>query len=320
MKIKLLYLAIIILVQSSFSQDQNPEIIFKEKNFEFPYHLLSPVKIQKLPSKLIEVSGISFINKNRIACIQDEKGNIYVLNFETAEIEKKINFADNGDFEGMAIAGKTAWILKSSGDLFRIKNFMEGEETLRAKKFENELSKKNDCEGLAYDERKNRLLIACKGHPQIDDKKGKHKKAIYEFDLETKKLNTKPLFIIDLEQIKEFRNYNTMTQLGIDILSSMDESKGDVTFQPSGIAVHPVSGNIYVLGSVGDLLLVLNRDGKTLAMVDLHDVLFNQPEGICFDKTGNLYIANEGGEGRPTMLKFEMKKLVDKKSIGNSKK
>ncbi|MCD4696907.1 MAG: SdiA-regulated domain-containing protein [Bacteroidales bacterium] len=308
MKIKIFYLAIILLMQNVYSQDGNSDIIFLEKNYEFPYHLSVPVKIQKLPSKLIEISGLSFIENERFACIQDEKGNIYVLNFETAEIEKKINFADDGDFEGMAIVGKTAWALKSSGDLYRVKNFIEGEETLRAKKFENALSKKNDAEGVAFDEINNRLLIACKGHPYIDNKRGKHKKAIYEFDLETKKLNPEPVFIIDLDQIKEFRNYNSMTQLGIDLLSSLDKNKGDVTFQPSGIAVHPVSGNIYVLGSVGDLLLVLNREGQTLAMVDLDDKLFNQPEGICFDKIGTLYIANEGGEGRATMLKFEMVK------------
>ena len=308
MKIKIFYLAIILLMQNVYSQDGNSDIIFMEKKYEFPYYLSLPVKIQKLPSKLIEISGLSFIENERFACIQDEKGNIYVLNFETAEIEKKINFADDGDFEGMAIVGKTAWALKSSGDLYRVKNFIEGEETLRAKKFENALSKKNDAEGVAFDEINNRLLIACKGHPYIDNKRGKHKKAIYEFDLETKKLNPEPVFIIDLDQIKEFRNYNSMTQLGIDLLSSLDENKGDVTFQPSGIAVHPVSGNIYVLGSVGDLLLVLNRKGQTLIMVDLDDKLFNQPEGICFDKTGTLYISNEGGEGRATLLKFEMVK------------
>lgn len=285
-------------------QDENNKILFKEKNYEFQYRLLKPDKVQSLPPKLNEISGLSIMDDGRFACVQDEKGNIYVLNFETAEIEKKINFADHGDFEGLTLVGTTAWALKSNGNLFRVKNFMEGEEVLRAKKYETKLSKKNDSEGLAYDKNTNSLLIACKGHPYIDSKKGTHKKAIYKFDLAEKKLITDPVYVIDLDKIKNFRDYNTMTKLGIDLLSTIDENKGDVTFQPSDLAVHPITHNIYLLGAVGDLLMVLNPSGEILLMVDLDDILFKQPEGICFDKNGTLYISNEGGEGRATILKF----------------
>jgi uncharacterized protein YjiK len=279
-------------------------ILFKEKNYRFPYNLLKPHKQQFLPPKLNEISGLSIMDNERIACVQDEKGTIYVLDFKTAEIEKKINFADDGDFEGITLEGTTAWALKSNGNLYRVKDFMDGEEVLRAKKYETELSKKNDCEGLTYDPVHSRLLIACKGHPYIDSKKGHHKKAIYEFDLEEKKLNEDPVYILDLEKIRNFREYNTMTNLGIDLLSTFDENKGDVTFQPSDLAIHPKTQNIYVLGAVGDMLIVLNPDGEILLMVDLNDKLFKQPEGICFDKDGILYISNEGGEGRATILKY----------------
>lgn len=295
------------ILQIGYSQKDNNKILFKEKNYEFPYKLLKPDKQQFLPPKLNEISGLSILENERFACVQDEKGNIYILNFNTAEIEKKINFADHGDFEGITLVGTTAWALKSNGNLYRVRDFVEGEEVLRAKKYETGLSKKNDCEGLAYDEKNNRLLIACKGHPYMDSKKGHHKKAIYGFDLKEKKLNKDPVFILDLEKIKNFRDYNTMTKLGIDLLSTFDENKGDVTFQPSDLAIHPKTRNIYVIGYVGDLLIVLNPIGEILLMVDLHDVLFKQPEGICFDKNGILYISNEGGEGRATILKYSPK-------------
>jgi len=301
----ILILATLLFVQICFSQDNN-EILFKEKNFNFRYHLTKPDIIKDLPPKLNEISGLSYLGDNRFVCIQDEKGNLYVLDFTSAEIVKKIDFADNADFEGVTTVGKTAWALKSDGDLFRVKDFIQGEEVLRAKKYETDLSKKNDTEGLAYDQKNNRLLIACKGHPFTDNKKGKHKKSIYSFDLEKKELIEDPIYIIDLDQIKNFKDYNTMTQLGIDILSSIDENKGDVTFQPSDLAVHPITQNIYIIGSVGDLLIVMNPKGEFLAMIDLDDVLFKQPEGICFDDAGTLYISNEGGEGRATILKFNL--------------
>ena len=306
---KTIFLLILIhvLFLTSLAQEENPGMIFKEKNYTFPYTLTAPEKVRKLPPKLNEISGQSHIASDSFACIQDEKGTIYLLNLNTAEIEDKINFADDGDFEGITLVYKTAWALKSSGDLYRIEDFLHSEKKHRAKKYETELSKKNDTEGLAFDKENNRLLIACKGNPYIKKKKnGKHKRAIYEFDLDKEELNGEPAFVIDLEQIKNFRDYNTLTKLGIELLAMLDENKGDVTFQPSDLAVHPRTNNIYVIGSVGDLLIVLNPSGEILAMVDLSDKLFNQPEGICFKGDGTMYISNEGGEKKATILEFKM--------------
>ncbi len=98
-----------------------------------------------------------------------------------------------------------------------------------------------------------------------------------------------------------------MATLGVELLAFFDSSKGDMSFQPSGIAIHPITGNIYILGSVGNLLIVFSRDGTMLAMVKLRSRYFPQAEGICFSPDGTLYIANEGDVDKGTVLKFETK-------------
>lgn len=281
-------------------------IMFQAKDFVFSYNLMKPKRQVELPSKLREISGICVVDKDRIAAVQDEKGNIYIVNAKSGEITRKIDFADDGDYEGITLVGSDAWVLKSNGDLYRVKDFLN-DELRKVKIFETDLSKKNDLEGITYDAKNNRLLIAGKGHPYIDNSGGKHKKAIYQFDLKDKKLKSTPIYIIDLDEIKYFKKYNTMTRMGIDILASLDESKGDVTFQSSGLAIHPLSGNIYVIGAVGDLLIVLHPNGEMLALVEMDDKLFNQAEGICFDVQGDLYISNEAGDKKATLLKFEPK-------------
>jgi len=95
-----------------------------------------------------------------------------------------------------------------------------------------------------------------------------------------------------------------MSQWGIDLLSVFDESKGDLTFQPSGIAVHPVSNEYYIVASVGKLLIVLGRDFEILSITKLDKRFFKQPEGICFDESGTLFISNEGKGSKATILKF----------------
>ncbi len=296
---------LIILVSPIFSvaQEKDERILYEMPGYNFPYHISKPDDSWKLPKTLREISGISYINENEIACIQDEKGNIYIFNFKKNEITQKIDFGENGDYEDIQIVDNDAWILKSNGTLYQAVDFLSKNEII-TNKYRTPLRKENDPEGLGYDPANNNLLIACKGHPFVEDKYGKEYKAIYDFDLEDKKLVTPPGIIIELDSIKYHLNYNTMTHLGMELLAYFDESKGDLSFQPSGISIHPITGNIYVIASVGNLLIVFSREGEMLSIVKLRSKYFPQPEGICFSPEAIMYISNEGKDDKGTILKF----------------
>jgi DNA-binding beta-propeller fold protein YncE len=304
-----IYLTIIMVVgvlipQQLISQEKDERILFEKQGYTFPYEVNKPNDSWKLPKILREISGISYINDYEIACIQDEKGNIYIFSFVENEITQKIDFGENGDYEGVQIVNNDIWALKSSGTLLEVPNFRTAKE-IKANKYKTELSKGNDTEGLGYDPINNELLIACKGHPFINDKDGKEYKAIYSFNLKTKSLQQRPFMIIELDSIKHQLNYNTMTHMGMELLAYFDESKGDLSFQPSGIAVNPKTQNIYVIASVGNLLIVFSREGDILTIVKLKSKYFPQPEGICFSNDGILYISNEGKDDKGTILKFD---------------
>jgi len=290
-----------------FSQDNDKYLLFEHANYEFPYHLAEPDKSWKLPKKLVEISGLSYIDKHKLACVQDEKGNVYIFNLKAGEVEQKIDFGDDGDYEGIEIIENDAWVLKSNGILYKVIDYLKEAEPY-VKKYTTALSGKNDAEGLAYDPVNKNLLIACKGHPFTDEKKGKEFKAIYSFNLKTKLIDLKPFLLIEMDTVKYYKNYNTITQLGVELLAFFDSSKGDVSFQPSGIAIHPITGNVYILGSVGNLLIVFSRAGEMLAIIKLRSKIHPQPEGICFSPNGTLYISNEGDGDEGTILKFESKK------------
>lgn len=289
---------------AAMTQDEEKYVLFMHPDFHFPYEVWEPDASWKLPKKLIEISGLSYIDEDRLACVQDEKGNIYIFNVSTGEVERKISFGEDGDYEGIEVIGNDAWILKSNGTLIEVKNFMEVTPS-SVQKFKTGLTRKNDAEGLAYDPLTDHLLIACKGHPFIEEEEGKEFKAIYNFNLDTKKLDLEPQHLVEMDTIKYYKNYNTMTQLGVELLAYFDHSKGDLSFQPSGIAIHPITGNMYLIGSVGNLLMVFDRDGRMLAMIKLRSKYYFQPEGICFSPDGTLYISNEGDEEPATILKFK---------------
>ena len=75
-------------------------------------------------------------------------------------------------------------------------------------------------------------------------------------------------------------------------------------FKPSGIAVHPISGKIYVLASAGKKLLVLDENGNPKEQYNLNEDQFPQPEGICFTPNGDLIISSEGKNGQASISYF----------------
>ena len=93
------------------------------------YDLENPSQRWDLPEELEEISGLSFLRKNQLACIEDENGIFYVYNLKKKEITRKDQFGDKGDYEGVEVIHDTVYVLKSNGDVFyfQLKNNGIGE-------------------------------------------------------------------------------------------------------------------------------------------------------------------------------------------------
>ncbi|MGD1846486.1 MAG: SdiA-regulated domain-containing protein [Salibacteraceae bacterium] len=250
---------------------------------DFPYQIDQPAQNFTLSTELSEISGLTVMPDGRLLAVQDEKGLIYVLDLETGEIQEKIKFHKSGDYEGIATADNKVYVLQSDGDLFVIKDLEAANE---AKKIETSLSIENDTEGLTATS-DGRLLIACKGDSRIDDNKKDHR-AIFVYDPGKDKLKKEPFFDLKIKDIRQLAG---------------DEKNA---FRPSGIALHPITGDYYLLASVGKLLLVVDAAGQLKEAVDLRTGDFLQPEGIAFLSNGDLLISNEAHVkgGRPNLLRF----------------
>ncbi|NJL73804.1 MAG: hypothetical protein HC892_00975 [Saprospiraceae bacterium] len=51
-----------------------------------------------------------------------------------------------------------------------------------------------------------------------------------------------------------------------------------------------------MLSARGNMLIILSQTGDLLHIHKLSKKIHAQPEGICFDANGDLFIANEAGE------------------------
>src|SRR5690606_19542577 len=135
--------------------------------------------------------GIAYLGPNRFACVQDERGTIFIYNTATSKVEREIDFTGPGDFEGITVVYKTAYVVRSDGRLFEVADFESNKPKVTEHK--TDFTEDNNIEGMGYDARNNRLLLAVKDQ----DSNSKAYKGIYSFDLETKKLVAQPVYKID---------------------------------------------------------------------------------------------------------------------------
>lgn len=252
-----------------------------QENNSLSYDLNDPEEVFVLPDYLEEVSGLSFYKTNQLAMINDEHGRMYVFDIIERKVVHRVRFEGNGDFEGIERVGDYIYAIKSNGKLYRFNVNMTGV----VEKIDTPFDSDNDVEGLGHDPHTNHLLVALKEDGDVKDVEVKGK-AIYGFHLPSEKFKKIPLHIIQHNELKRVVG---------------DKFK----FKPSGVAVHPVTGEVYVLAAVQRSLLVFGTDGKPKHLSKLRGSIFPQPEGITFSPDGTLFICNEvEGEGG-TVLMFK---------------
>ncbi len=273
------------------------------ESYGFAYDLTAPDADYELHDDLDEISGISWYSHNKLACIQDEKGIIYLFDEVTGEITGSYPFARHGDYEDIAIYYDTAWVLKSNGTIYKVTNFAgSGRETFI---IPTALSTRNDTEGMAYDIIEKVLLIACKNVPSIDEKeKFDGFRAIYHFGANDNKLEEKPEYLIDTEWFNNSTENTYFKRVSLSLARKLQLAKNNV-FNPSGLAIHPLKGDLYVISAFPGKLIVMKRDGSVSHIKTLDKRIFRQPEGISFSSEGDMYISNEGINGRGNILKFK---------------
>ncbi len=250
------------------------------------YNLASPDKVFLLPYDLEEISGLSYFRDSIIVAVQDEVGKLFFYDYRQGKLLDDFSFGSEGDYEGVEVVDTMIYTVKSNGRLYAINTL-----TKEVYQVKTKLTSKNNVEGLAYDSKNHQLILACKASPSIGGKTQKGR-AFYAYNLSTEEFSNKPLFDVTKKEIKSF-----FEKESVEIAVT--------EFKPSGIAIHPITGQIYILAHGGRLLVVLNQRYEIIGASSLRHRLFRQPEGICFTPEGDLMISNEGQKDRATLLYYK---------------
>lgn len=249
---------------------------------------------KKLEMKLREISGLAWDKKRRqFIAEEDNTGQIYMLNEGTKSVTATYKFGEKGDYEDIALMDTTVYILRSDGTIFKY----SGSDS------ETEMGKlglpgTNDFESMYYDHNQKALVLICK-NCAVDNQ---NKISAFAWYPDSIGFSTKPIFQIDVAEIER--------------LSPQKTSR----FQPSAAAIQPKQQKLYILSSKSHQLAIADLNGKVEGVYMLIPKIFPQPEGICFKGNGDMYISNEGGKGRATILGFTYSNISNENNPVSSEK
>lgn len=247
------------------------------------YDLNKPEKFN-MPSSLLEISGIAFHQGDSkiIYSVQDEDGKLFKQQWG---VKKQTNtkFAPKGDFEDLAILNDMIFVLRSDGTVYAFPVADAAKKVSDGVKQYEDLLPDGEYEGMYADEASGNIYFLCK-NCEIDKKKSTITGYVFNYQKKTAELVSKGNFKIDLAKFAAVKG----------------------SLRPSALTKNPKTGEWYILSSVQKLLLVTGPDWKVRASYKLNSSIFNQPEGIAFDKDLNLFISNEGDElTEGNILKFK---------------
>ena len=250
-----------------------------------PGYNLNKPQIFKLPTSLDEISGVAYYAKdNSVLAINDEHGWLYKIFLSGNNEIQKWKYAGGADFEDLVLVDSTFYVLQSNGKILGVK-FISPDSVL-TNKYESSIPGKNEFEILYLNKDTRDLIMLCK-NCEMDDK---NSLSAFAFNLDTHSFSEKATYVIDVRKIEEL----------------MDE-KG-LHFKPSAAAIHPITGELYIISSINKLLVVADKNGKPTKAYRISKKLYKQPEGITFNKNGDMIISNESADlGAANILYFKYK-------------
>lgn len=235
---------------------------------ESGYDLLAPDSVHELPALLREISGIAISSPHTVLCVQDELGVVFEYDLRTEAISTVYRFTDVGDFEDIAVQGDVITVLRSDGKLYHLD-----------RRTGNVLKEKlHPLPALNYE-----------GLCAVGDIHYMVSKEAPVTGSSTARL----VHLVSADHVPEL--WRTLDAAEVAALFMKDHpalAHHGVQFHPSAIAVHPITGELYVL-SASDRLLAIYGDALR-AVVPLPSERFFKPEGLAFLPNGDLLISNEG--------------------------
>lgn len=233
-----------------------------------------------LPDGLREVSGLAVASPNSVFAHDDEHARISEIDLASGRALRSFAFgaADaTGDFEGIAAAGSRIHVITSDGQLSSFDAGADGA-VVPAEVHDTGIGARCEIEGLSLSPHPGDLLILCK---DIPGRGNGGRLLVFSWNIATNRLQPQPWIDVDLS-----------AELGPD-------RRG---FAPSSIDWDARTRRVAIVSARNRVMMLLDDYRRVVELRRLDAGRHPQAEGVAIMPSGDIVVADEGGDGRPGRL------------------
>lgn len=237
-------------------------------------------RVVDLPDGLREVSGLAVASANSVFAHDDEHARVSEIDLATGRAIRTFSFGAagaTGDFEGIAASGSRIHVITSDGRLSSFDAGVDGA-VAAAEVHDTGVGARCEIEGLSLSPRPGELLILCK---DIPGRGNGGRLLVFSWNVAANRLETQPWIDVDLS-----------AELGVD-------RRG---FAPSSIDWDARTQRAAIISARNRVMMLLDANGARVERLQLDAGRHPQAEGVAIMPSGDIVVADEGGDGRPGRL------------------
>ena len=270
---------------------------YKEDGY---FDLIHPSEINVLPMGVSSFSDLTLMDSSHLVGIEPTSGNVVFLDVNNFSISSQLSLGSGFRFEAISRIDSTLILMDSENKVHFLLPPYDRNSFLSS----NETKENFHSAGICLHESTKRLFLIS----EVQEKEeGQFSSFLYAFNLNKNQLRDEPLFEVNLTDIETFAINNNLSLPATSVTNTGDTIQG-LDFNPSAIAVHPKTNEIYILSSTDRSLIVYNQFGEIVNFTTLDSSIFSKPTGMTFQENGDLLISNSDLLN-PSIVKLKWNKL-----------
>jgi hypothetical protein len=248
------------------------------------FNLAQSDQISLLPMGIESFSDIAFLDSTILICLQEDKSSLVLFDLYSNQVSTPININFPNKIIDFSRIDSTIILLDDQVQVHFLLPPYDSSSLLT----ENDILGDWKSAATCIHESTKRMFILTQNNFDVDNPVSN---SIYTYTISKRKLNEKALFDISISDIEMFAIENNIATPQ-NKFTDLSDSLSQLIFNPSAMAIHPKTNEIYILSSENRSIVVFNQFGEVQDLFFLDEKLVSNPKAMTFHPSGDLLISN----------------------------
>ena len=262
-------------------------------------------QISLLPMGIESFSDIAFLDSTILICLQEDKSSLVLFDLSSNQLSTPITINLPNKIIDFSRIDSTIILLDDQVQV----HFLLPPYDSSSLVTENDILGNWKSAATCIHESTKRMFILTQNNLEIDNPISN---SIYTYTISKRKLNEKALFDISISDIEMFAIENNIATPQ-NKFTDLSDSLWQLIFNPTAMAIHPKTNEIYILSSENRSIVVFNQFGEVQDLFFLDEKLVSNPKAMTFHPSGDLLISNSDLMS-PAIVRLKWNKIFQSKN------